>query len=118
VNVVTLVGNLASEVELKDLADERKVASFRLALDRRSQEGGADFVRITAWARQAELCARYLGKGQKVGIEGRLRSSSWEDGEGKRRSSVDVVAHHVEFLARPATGGDTPFSSPAAAAVS
>ena len=113
-NVVTLIGNLASEVELREVGEDRKVASFLLAVDRRSQDGGADFVRVSAWAKQAELCARYLGKGRRVAIDGRLRSNSWEDAEGKRRRSVEVVANHVQFLSGPGESSEVPFE-PAAA---
>ena len=108
-NVVTLIGNLATDVDLREVSGERKVASFVLAVDRRGQEGGADFVRVTAWAKQAEACARYLAKGRKVAIDGRLRSSAWEDAEGKRRRSLDVVANHVEFLTGPGDAADVPF---------
>ena len=62
-NVVTLIGNLATEVELREVGPDKKVASFVLAVDRASRDGGADFVRVSAWDRQAELCAEYLGKG-------------------------------------------------------
>jgi single-strand DNA-binding protein len=108
VNSVNLIGNLATDVELREVGPEKKVASFLLAVDRASKDGGADFVRITAWDRQAELSAEYLTKGRRVGIEGRLRSSSWED-EGKRRTSIEVVAHHVQFLGGPRNEEVTPF---------
>ena len=105
-NVVTLVGNLATDVDLHEVAGDRKVANFVLAVDRASSEGGADFVRVAAWERQAELCAEYLAKGKRVAVDGRLRSRSWED-EGKRRSAVEVVARRVEFLGGgPSTGAD------------
>ncbi|HEY3578359.1 MAG TPA: single-stranded DNA-binding protein [Gaiellaceae bacterium] len=96
-NVVTLIGNLATEVELREVGPEKKVASFVLAVDRASREGGADFVRVSAWDRQAELCAEYLGKGRRIAIDGRLKSRAWEE-EGKRRSALEVVARRVEFL--------------------
>ncbi len=96
-NNVQLIGKLATDVELRDVADEKKVASFLLAIDRRSKDGGADFVWISAWDRQAELCAQYLGKGERVAVEGRLRSRTWEQ-DGKRRDAVEVNARHVEFL--------------------
>jgi len=99
-NVVTLLGNLATEVELRDVADGKKVASFVLAVDRPTRDGGTDFVRVSAWDRQAELCAEYLGKGRRVAVDGRLRSRSWEE-DGKRRSAVEVTARHVEFLGGP-----------------
>ena len=96
-NVVTLIGNLATEVELRDVGADKKVASFVLAVDRASRDGGADFVDVAAWDRQAELCAEYLGKGRRIAVDGRLKSRSWEE-DGKRRSAVEVVARRIEFL--------------------
>jgi len=96
-NGVHLIGNLATEVDLRDAGDQKKVASFLLAVDRGSRDGGADFVWVTAWERQAELCAEYLAKGSKVGIDGRLKSRTWEQ-DGRRRDAVEVVARRVEFL--------------------
>lgn len=101
-NVVTLIGNLASEVELKPVGDEKQVATFLLAVDRPGQEG-ADFLRISTWNKQAEVCARYLAKGRRVAVDGRLRSRAWEE-DGKRRTAVEVVANHVQFLSPPADG--------------
>jgi single-strand DNA-binding protein len=98
-NTVILIGNLATEVELRDVAEGKKVAGFLLAVDRPARDG-ADFVRVSAWERQAELCAEYLGKGRRVAVDGRLRSRSWEE-DGKRRSAVEVVARSVEFLDGP-----------------
>ena len=103
-NVVTLIGNLASEVELRDVPPDKKVANFLLAADRAASDGGADFVRVAAWDRQAELCAEYLGKGRRVAVDGRLKSSSWEE-DGKRRSALEVVARRVEFLGGPHEDG-------------
>src|SRR4051812_50205712 len=96
-NVVTLIGNLATEVELREVGPDKKVASFVLAVDRASQDGGADFVRVSAWDRQAGLCAEYLGKGRRIAVDGRLKSRSWGGG-GKRRSAIEGGARRVEFL--------------------
>jgi single-strand DNA-binding protein len=101
VNCVTLVGNLASDVEMKELAEERKVASFLLAVDREKADGGADFIRVACWNRQAESCAEYLARGEQVAIDGRLRSRSWQEPDGKRRNAVEVVASRVQFLSKP-----------------
>ncbi|MEK6274180.1 MAG: single-stranded DNA-binding protein [Actinomycetota bacterium] len=114
-NVVTLIGNLATEVELKDIGDDRQVANFLLAVDRPGQDE-ADFVRISAWNKQAETCARYLTKGRQVAIDGRLRSSSWEDSDGNKRSAIEVVAHRVQFLSPPAGKEDTAAEIPFEAA--
>ena len=115
-NVVTLIGNLASEVELKDIGEDRQVANFLLAVDRPGK-GEADFVRISTWNKQAETCARYLAKGRQVAVDGRLRSSSWEDSDGNRRSAIEVVANRVQFLSSPGKEGsaaDVPFETAAA----
>ena len=99
-NVVTLIGNLASDVELRDVGEDRQVANFLLAVNRPGKDE-ADFVRVSAWNKQAELCAHYLAKGRKVGVDGRLRSSSWEDTDGNKRNAIEVVANRVEFLSPP-----------------
>ena len=97
-NVVTLIGNLATEIELKDVAPDKKVASFLLAVDRPGKDAGADFVNVSTWNMQAEVCDEYLSKGARVAVDGRLRSRSWEDADGKRRSAVEVVANGIQFL--------------------
>ena len=97
-NVVTLIGNLATDVELRELGDDRRVASFLLAVDRPGPDAKADFVRIAVWNKQAEVCGRYLAKGKRVAVDGRLRSRSWEDADGKRRRALEVVANRVQFL--------------------
>src|SRR5205085_12112893 len=98
VNVVVLIGNLATEIELKDVAPDKKVASFLLAVDRPARDSAADFVHVAVWNRQAEICDEYLSKGSRVAVDGRLRSRSWEDADGKRRNAIEVVANRVEFL--------------------
>jgi single-strand DNA-binding protein len=100
-NNVTLIGNLATDVDLHDVGEDKKVANFVVAINRPGQDAGADFVRIAVWNRQAEICAQYLAKGKRVAVDGRLKSRSWEDADGTRRSAVEVVAHRVQFLSPP-----------------
>ena len=97
-NSVSLIGNLATDVDLKDVGPEKKVATFLLAVDRPGRDAGADFVSVSTWDRQAEVCGEYLAKGSRVGVDGRLRSRSWEDAEGKRRSAIEIVANRIDFL--------------------
>ena len=101
---MSLIGNLATEVELRDVGEEKKVASFLLAIDHGGPDGGADFVWVSACDRQGEVCAEYLGKGNRVGVEGRLKSRTWEK-EGERRDRVEVTARRVEFLSSPSRAG-------------
>jgi single-strand DNA-binding protein len=117
-NVVTLIGNLATDVELREVGDGKQRASFLLAVNRLGDEQ-ADFVWVTAWDRQAETCAQYLTKGNRVALDGRLRSRSWEE-DGKKRNAVEVVANRVQFLTGPAPGAgaaaqtaDIPFEAAA-----
>ena len=105
-NVVTLIGNLCTDVELRELAADKKLAKFLLAIDRPKE--GADFVWIVVWDRQAEVSAEYLRKGSRIAIDGRLRSRTWEE-EGKRRDAVEVVANRVQFLGSR-TADDAPFA--------
>ncbi|MCW2949349.1 MAG: hypothetical protein JWN41_362 [Thermoleophilia bacterium] len=109
-NIVALVGNLASEPELRHTSGGRAVCTFRLAVSRVSGEQ-ADFFTVVAWERQAEICHEYLNLGRRVAVEGRMHHSTWESEDG-RRSKVEVVAHRVELLGtRPRRDDD---SAPAA----
>jgi single-strand DNA-binding protein len=98
-NVVTLIGNLATDVDVREVGD-KQVAKFLLAVNRRSKDGGADFVWVSAWERQAELCNQYLAKGHRVAVDGYFRSRTWEE-DGKRRDAIEVVARSVQFLSPP-----------------
>jgi single-strand DNA-binding protein len=104
-NNVSLIGNLATDVELRDVGEDKKVASFLLAVNRGGREAGADFVRVSAWDRQAELCAEYLSKGQRIGVAGRLHSHDWAE-DGKRRTLVEVVVQRIDFLSGPRRDDD------------
>jgi single-strand DNA-binding protein len=108
-NSVSLIGNLATDVDVREVGDDKKVATFLLAVGRPGSDTPADFVRIAAWNKDADLCAQYLVKGRRVGVNGRLRSRSWEE-EGKRRTAIEVVAHQVDFLSAP-TAKETPFEA-------
>src|SRR5947208_15816773 len=102
-NSVNLIGNLATDVEIREVGEDKKVASFLLAVGRGGRDAGADFVGVSVWDRQAELCSEYLSKGRRVGIDGYLRSRSWEE-EGKWRRVIEVVARRVDLLGGPQRG--------------
>lgn len=117
-NIVALVGNLATDPELRVTPGGRSVCSFRLAVSRPGGEQ-ADFFTIVAWERQAQVCKEYLSVGRRVAIDGRLHHSVWEIDEGdgtprQRRSKVEVIAHRIEMLGRPRRDEpDTDFAAPA-----
>lgn len=97
-NVVTLIGNLATDVDVREVAGGHRRASFVLAVDRRGHSGEADFFDVTAWDATARSCEQHLAKGRRIALDGRLRSRSWETADGARRHRVEVVANTVEFL--------------------
>ncbi len=105
-NIVALVGNLATDPEIRVTEGKRKVCTFRLAVSR-SDGATADFFTVVAWERQAEVCAEYLSVGRRVAIDGRLHHSTWQvesvdpDKKPERRSKVEVIAHRVEMLGKP-----------------
>ena len=106
-NHITLVGNLASDVELRQTGQGTAVGTFRVAVNRRTAntngEREADFIPVVVWKGLAESCAKYLSKGRKVAVHGCLHTRSYEDKEGKKRTAFEVVAGDVEFLS-PAPG--------------
>src|SRR5512132_4063058 len=109
-NLVVLIGRLATEPELKYTPSGVPVATFRIAVDRpfTSSQGGekeADFIDIVAWRQSAEFAANYLGKGRLVAIQGRLQVRSWVQQDGTRRWKTEVVADNVRGLDKPTNKG-------------
>ena len=127
VNKVILIGNLGRDPELRYTKDGKAVANFTVATnDRwRDREGNSqertEWHRIVVWDKQAESCAQYLQKGRSVYIEGRLQTREWEDKEGQKRQTTEIVAQQVTFLgsrdagARSASAPAQPGPEPAPA---
>src|SRR5262245_8074108 len=111
VNKVILVGNLGRDPELRYTPGGQAVASFSVATNERwnDREGKAqertEWHRIVVWGKQAENCAQYLQKGRPVYIEGRLQTRDWEDKEGQKRQTTEIVAQTVQFLGGREGGG-------------
>ena len=101
-NTVVLIGRLVRDPELSYTPQTQTAACrMTLAVDKPKKNGedqGADFFRITAWGRQAELCQKYLSKGRQVGIKGRLSTGSYTNKNGVKVDTVEVIAEHVEFI--------------------
>ena len=101
-----LIGNLTRDPELRYIPSGQAVTSFTVAVNRtyNSQAGEkkeeVSFIRVVAWARLAENCNEYLKKGSSVFVEGRLQSRSWDAPDGTKRSTLEVIAQSVQFLAR------------------
>jgi single-strand DNA-binding protein len=96
-NLVALVGNLATDPELRVTGNGKQVCTFRLAVSRVGSSD-ADFFSVVTWGRQAEVCKDYLAVGRRVAVDGRLHHSTWNADDGSRRSRIEVVAHRVEMI--------------------
>jgi single-strand DNA-binding protein len=120
VNKVILVGNLGRDPELRYIPSGQAVANFSLATsDRwRDKEGNnqerTEWHRIVVWGKSAENCAQYLQKGRSVYVEGRLQTQEWEDKEGVKRKTTEVVAQTVQFLGGRGGGPAGDSGSPSA----
>ena len=109
-NKVILVGNLSRDPELTTTNGGVSVCRFTIAVQRRFQnaegERDADFINIVVWRGQAQNCHKFLKKGSKCGVTGRLQTSSYEGQDGARRYVTEVVAEEVEFLSTKNGGAE------------
>ena len=100
-NHITIMGRLARDPELRRTNTGKAVTSFTLAVDRDYAEKGAerqtDFIDCVAWRGTAEFVDKYFGRGQMAVVSGRLQISDWEDKDGNRRRSAEIVADNVYF---------------------
>jgi len=95
-NNISLIGRLATSVDLKDVNGGNKVCSFIIAVDRNDEE--TDFFRVKAWNSQAEAAAENLVKGRRVAVEGSLRQDIRYEDDGSEYKSVSIIARRVDYL--------------------
>lgn len=104
VNKVILIGNLGRDPELRQTGSGTSVCEFSIATNERWRDSSGEnqerteWHRIIVWGRQGENAARYLSKGRAVYIEGRIQYRDWEDKEGNKRTTTEIVAQTVQFL--------------------
>lgn len=101
------IGNLVRDPEVRSTNAGIKVCNFTIAINRRVKNNGeqqTDFFNIVAWRQLAELCEKYLSKGKKVAVVGSIQTRNYEDKNGVKRTSWDILADEVEFLS-PADKG-------------
>lgn len=107
INRVNITGNLTRDPELRATAGGTQMLAFGVAVNdrRRNQQTGEwedvpNFVDCIVFGSRAEAVSRFITKGSKVAIEGKLRFSSWETKEGQRRSKLEVIVDEIDFLSR------------------
>lgn len=100
-NAVVLVGRTTRDIDLRRTGNGTAVASFTLAVNRdfKTNDGQeADFIQCVAWKKTAELLEQYVHKGDKIALNGSIRTRNYEDSHGRTVYVTEVLANHVEFL--------------------
>ena len=119
-NKLTIIGNLTRDPESRTTAGGSSVCSFTVAVNRRrssqnSNQPDADFFRVSAWNQLGENCQRYLAKGRKVCVIGRVSVSTYQGNDGTTRATLEVMAEDVEFLSSRQDDAGYAAAAPAAA---
>jgi single-strand DNA-binding protein len=109
-NKVMLMGNLTRDVEMRTTQGGTQVAKLGMAINRKWTQNGESkestcFVDMTAFGRQAEVLAQYVGKGSPLFVEGRLEYSTWEGQDGQKKNKLEVVIENFQFIGAPRGAG-------------
>lgn len=103
-NKVMIIGNLGRDPEMRYTPSGRPVTTFSVASSRSwntsngERRAETEWFNIIAWGSLAEICKQYLTKGQQVYVEGRLQTRQWDDSEGNKRTSIEIVANEMIIL--------------------
>jgi single-strand DNA-binding protein len=107
INKVILIGNLGSDPEVRYTPNGTAVGNFNIATNESwtnkegKREERTEWHRIVVWGKTAENCGEYLSKGRPVYIEGRLQTREWNDKDGNKKYTTEIVAQTVQFLGMP-----------------
>lgn len=115
-NKVQLIGNLTRDPEVRYTGKGTAVASFSIATNREWKEDGnkkeqVEFHRLVAWDKLAEICGKYLKKGSKIYVDGRLQSNKWTGKDGLERTTWEVVINEMMML--DSKGSTSSYDGPA-----
>lgn len=108
-NVVTIIGRLAADPELKTTGSGISVTNVCVAVDRKVTKGEdkiTDWIDVVAWRNTAEFICKYFQKGSPIVVTGSLQTRMWDDKNGQKRKTVEVIADSVEFV--PKAKGENP----------
>jgi len=120
VNKVILIGNLGRDPEIRYTKSGQAVATFSLATTEKwknksgEREERTEWHRIVAWGKLGEICGEYLTKGKQAYIEGRIQTREWEDKDGNKKTTTEIVATNMVMLSQ--AGGGRASESPSAGA--
>ncbi|MBI2368997.1 MAG: single-stranded DNA-binding protein [Deltaproteobacteria bacterium] len=114
VNKVILIGRLGADPEVRYTSSGTAVANFNLATNETwvnkngERQERTEWHRIVAWGKLGEICREHLAKGKQVYIEGRLQTRSWDDRDGNKRHTTEIVATNMVMLGSPGESGRVP----------
>jgi len=118
INKVILVGRLGRDPEVRYTPDGTMVTNFTMATDEQWKDKSGERTKKTEWHRivtfgkLAEICGSYLSKGSLIYLEGRLQTRSWDDKDGNKRSTTEIVAQTMQMLdSKGKEGGENPKGS-------
>jgi single-strand DNA-binding protein len=103
-NKVMIIGYLGRDPEMRYTPSGRPVTTFSVAVSRSwntsdgERHAETEWFNVVAWGNLAEICKQYLAKGQQVYVEGRLQTRRWEDKEGNKHTSIEIVANEMMML--------------------
>lgn len=111
-NIITVIGRLTRDPELRFTSEGKAVATLRLAVPRRKKDAEPVYIDVVTWGEQAKVCAEHLHKGRQIGITGRLEDRHWQADDGSKRTSYEIVANTVDFLGSPSKSGEPEGAQP------
>lgn len=118
INKAIIIGNLGADPELRHTTSGQPVCEMRVAtneswIDKSGEkQERTEWHRIIVWGKQGELAAKYLAKGRKVYVEGRIQTREWQDKDGNKRYTTEIVAQTVQFLDSRGSGGGGGWDGP------
>lgn len=115
-NKVILIGRLTADPDIRHTQSGKCVASYRMAVDRPFKSDGqpeADFISCVAWGKNGEFCQRYLHKGMKIALEGRIQTRTYDDKDGKKVYVTEIIVEHHEFCEGKRSADSGGYAEPA-----
>jgi len=114
-NQCNFIGNVARDCELRFTPSGKAVASFTIAVNEQWTSNGekqerTEWVKCTAWDKLAEICGKMLTKGKSVFISGRMTTNQWDDKDGNKRYTTEIVAYQMQLLSPRESRDDSVFT--------
>lgn len=98
-NKVIITGRLTKDPELRSTQNGTNVAKYTIAINTGyGEKQQTDFINVTTWGKSGEFVSKYFKKGQAIGIVGRLNSNNYEDKNGNKRYSLEIITEDIEFI--------------------